>query len=130
MMTPAAISKTMRTTPEEDPPEDPSSPEEAGTTAVVAVFWLFFSLPVDFFLALPPPVEEDAVVEVEVGAVAVEPLPPDDVCLPEEGTLGRYSDPDGAAMADVATTAASAAAMQRAVNVIRAVIEAMGGRRY
>jgi hypothetical protein len=130
-ITPAAISR-MTMSPPEEPPSEPSSLELTGATAVVSVFFSplpDFLEPDPFSPSLPvPELEEDevVVVGVEVGLeVVVDCSPPDDF-LPDDGTLGRYSCPEGAAVAGVATAAASAAT-QSAVSVNRTVIEAMGG---
>ncbi len=72
--------------------------------------------------------EEDEGVVVVTAPALVPPdcSPPEDF-LPDEGTLGRYSCPEGSAAATGAASAAVSAATQSAVIVIRRVIESMGG---
>jgi hypothetical protein len=119
---PAAISRITITVPEE-PPDEPPSPELTGVTEVVFVF---LSLPLRLEWDFLSSAGEDDVVDAEVVPVTTLLDPPllED-CFPEEGTLGRYSWPDGVPAAAVAAPVARAT--QSAVIVIRRVIEAMGG---
>jgi hypothetical protein len=114
------------------PPPEESSVEDAGVTAVG------FALP-DFAFSEPcfcgvAPVGAEAeaevvLVEVVAAGALPEPLAAADLSPVAEGTLGRYSCPDGAAAADAASTAAVAAARQTPATVLPVVIKA-GGRRY
>jgi hypothetical protein len=76
------------------------------------------------------------VVAVVVGVVDVaellDPPPVADLAPVAEGTLGRYSWPEGAAPAtDAAIVAATAPARQRPAAVLMVVVvKASGGRRY
>jgi hypothetical protein len=115
------------------PPPEESSFELAGLTAVVFVLpdfaspaFLWGVVPVDAGVVL---VEVEVVV-AEVPEVPLEPPAPADLSPVADGTLGRYSCPDGAAATDAAITAAVAAARQIPANVLLVVVKASGGRRY
>jgi hypothetical protein len=112
------------------PPPEESSVEAAGVR--VAAFVLpDFALPELCFCGVVPAEGEAEVVPVEVVAAGALSEPPvaADFSPVAEGTLGRYSCPDGAPAADAAITAAVAAARQTAATVRLMVVKARG-RRY
>lgn len=110
------------------PPPEESSVEAAGVTAVAFVL-PGFALPGLCFFGVVPAEAEVVLVEVVATGALSEPPVAADLSPVAEGTLGRYSCPDGAPAADAAITAAVAAARQTAATVLLVVVKA-GGRRY
>ena len=129
-ITPPMIRSTTGALPE-PPPDDPSS-ELTGATAFVSVLSPCLSLSL---LAFSPvgALSAGVVAAVVVPGVVDEPLlPPSfaDLLPVAEGTLGRYSWPEGAANAGAVLTAAAAATRQSAAAVLQMVVKRGGGRRY